>query len=83
MPQHKSAAKRVRQTESRRARNRVHRSKMRTMSKKLRGTEDASEARDLLVQVKSYVDRMSSKGIIHKNKAAHTKSQLEKFVNSL
>ena len=83
MPQHKSAAKRVRQTEVRRARNRIHRSKMRTMIKKLHGLEDQSSARDLLVEVKSYVDRMASKGIIHKNKAGHTKSQLDKFVNSL
>ena len=83
MPQHKSAAKRVRQSESRRARNRVHRSKMRTMIKKLRDMEDQGPARELLVEVKSYVDRMSSKGIIHKNKAAHTKSQLDRFVNSL
>jgi len=53
------------------------------MIKKLHGLEDQSSARELLVEVKSYVDRMASKGIIHKNKAGHTKSQLDKFVNSL
>ena len=83
MPQHKSAIKRARQSESRRARNRVHRSKMRTMIKNLRLTEDQAQAREKLNEVKAYVDRMSAKGIIHKNKAAHTKSQLERFVNSL
>ncbi|MDA1029542.1 MAG: 30S ribosomal protein S20 [Bacteroidetes bacterium] len=83
MPQHKSAAKRARQTESRRARNRVHRSKMRTMMKKLRATEDSTEARTLFNDVKSMLDRMSSRGLIHANKAANYKSQLEKHVNAL
>lgn len=83
MPQHKSAAKRVRQTERRNLRNRASRSKMRTLIKKLRATDDAQQAQAMLCEVKSYLDRMSSKNIIHKNKAAHVKSQLEKHVNSL
>ncbi len=83
MPQHKSAAKRARQSETRRARNRVHRSKMRTMIKKLRASEDAAAASALLIDVKAFLDRMSAKGIIHQNKAANYKSQLEKHVNTL
>ncbi len=83
MPQHKSAAKRVRQTARRNARNRGHRSKMRTMIKNLRGTEDATQAATLLNDVKAYLDRMAAKNIIHKNKAANVKGQLEKFVSSL
>ena len=83
MPQHKSAAKRVRQTERRNLRNRASRSKMRTLIKKLRSTDDAQQAQAMLSEVKSYLDRMASKNIIHKNKAAHVKSQLEKHVNSL
>ena len=83
MPQHKSAAKRTRQSETRRARNRVHRSKMRTMIKKLRASEDAAAASALLIDVKAFLDRMSAKGIIHQNKAANYKSQLEKHVNTL
>lgn len=83
MPQHKSAAKRARQSETRRARNRVHRSKMRTMIKKLRASEDAAAASALLIDVKAFLDRMSAKGIIHQNKAANYKSQLEKHVNAL
>ncbi|MDE2995382.1 MAG: 30S ribosomal protein S20 [Bacteroidota bacterium] len=83
MPQHKSAAKRVRQTERRNLRNRASRSKMRTLIKKLRSTDDAQQAQAMLSEVKSYLDRMASKNIIHKNKAAHVKSQLEKHVSSL
>lgn len=83
MPQHKSAIKRVRQSEVRRERNRIHRSRMRTMIKKLRETENPAEATTLLVSVKSYLDRMAGKGIIHKNAAANKKSNLDKFVKSL
>lgn len=83
MPQHKSAAKRVRQTERRRVYNRLHTSRVRTLIKKLRQTTDPSEASSLLGTVKAYLDRMASKGIIHKNKAANYKSDLERHVNTL
>jgi len=83
MPQHKSAAKRVRQNERRNTRNRAHRSKMRTMIKNLRETDDASKAASLINDVKSFLDRMASKNIIKKNKAANYKSQLDKHVNGL
>lgn len=83
MPQHKSAAKRVRQTAKRRERNRYHRSKVRTMMKTLRQMENQEQAVPLLNDVKAYLDRLASKGIIHKNKAAHYKSKLEQRVNTL
>ncbi len=83
MPQHKSAAKRVRQNAKRRARNRLHRSRMRTMIKKLRQTEDSAQAQQLLREVKAYLDRLATKRIIHKNKAANYKSELERHVNAL
>lgn len=83
MPQHKSAAKRVRQNARRRAVNRVHRSRMRTMIKKLRQTTDKEQAASLLPEVKAYLDRLAAKGIIHKNKASNYKSELEKAVNAL
>lgn len=83
MPQHKSAEKRVRQSTRRREQNRQHRSRMRTLIKKLRETTSPDEASKLLVEVNGYLDRLSAKGIIHKNKAAHYKSQLQKRVNAL
>lgn len=83
MPQHKSAAKRVRQNAKRRARNRLHRSQMRTMIKKLRQTEDRDQAQQLLRQAKAYLDRLATRRIIHKNKAANYKSELERHVNAL
>ncbi len=83
MPQHKSAEKRVRQNAKRRARNRIHRSRMRTMIKKLHAAEEKQQAVELLNNVKAYLDRLAAKGIIHKNKAANYKSALEKSVNEL
>ena len=83
MPQHKSAAKRVRQNAKRRERNRYHRSRVRTMMKDLKETEDKERAETLLNDVKAYLDRLTTKGIIHKNKAANYKSKLEKHVNAL
>ncbi len=83
MPQHKSAAKRARQNEKRRVRNGYHRSRVRTLIKKLRATEDPEQARSLLNTAKAYLDRLASKGIIHPNKAANYKGKLERRVNAL
>lgn len=83
MPQHKSAEKRVRQNVKRRERNRMHRSRMRTMVRNLKETTDPSEASSRLNEVKAYIDRLTSKGILHRNTAAHKKSKLERHVNKL
>lgn len=83
MPQHQSAAKRVRQSAKRRERNRQQRSRMRTLLKKVRAATTKEEALPLLNKTKAYLDRLATKGLIHKNKAANYKSALEKQVNSL
>ncbi len=83
MPQHKSAAKRVRQNRRRRERNRMHRSKMRTLVKKVRMEKNPEIAQQLLNEVKSYIDSLVNKGVIHANKAARYKSRLERRVKSL
>lgn len=83
MPQHKSAAKRVRQNEKRRQRNRYHKSRMRTMIKKLQEMDDASAAQSYLSDVKGYLDRLATKRVISHNRASHLKSRLEKQVNGL
>ncbi|NNF03799.1 MAG: 30S ribosomal protein S20 [Rhodothermales bacterium] len=83
MPQHKSAVKRVRQNAKRRERNRMHRSRMRTMIRQLKETTDPAEASSRLDDVKAYIDRLTSKGIMHRNTAANKKSKLERHVNNL
>ena len=83
MPQHKSAAKRIKQDAKRRERNRYQRTRMRTMIKELRESSDESVAAEKLSKAKSFLDRLASKGIIHKNKAANYKSELDRHVNKL
>lgn len=83
MPQHQSAKKRMRQNEKRRQRNKNKKSRVRTKMKQLRSMDDPEAAQELLDEVKSDLDRLSGKGIIHKNKAANYKSKLEKHVNTL
>lgn len=74
----KSAMKAHRQNVRRRARNRALRSRLRTGLKTIRKMLDAKDpaARDALRRVQSLVDRMASKGIIHRNTAARYKSRL-------
>jgi small subunit ribosomal protein S20 len=83
MPQNKSAKKRLRQDKKKRARNRAQKRKVRTLIQKLKNTDDANAAADLLPDVKRGLDRLVSKNLIHKNKAANKKSQLDRYVNSL
>lgn len=83
MPQHKSAEKRVRQNEKRRARNRYHKARMRTMIKTIESMEDKAQAQSVLNETKAYLDRLATKRVITRNRAAHTKSRLEQLVNGL
>jgi small subunit ribosomal protein S20 len=84
MPNIKSAKKRMRQNEIRRARNRQRRSQMRTEIKKFRqllSEQKTEEARELLKDVYAVIDRSAQKGIIHSNTAARYKSRLTKRLN--
>lgn len=83
MANHKSALKRVRQSAKRREENRYKLSTMRSMIKQLRTLEDKGAAQTLLNDTKAYLDRLACKGIIHANKAANYKSQLEKHVGAI
>ena len=84
MPNIKSAAKRMRQNEKRRQRNRHHLSKMRTEIKgfrRLLAEEKSSEAKDRLSLVYSIIDHTAQKGVIHRNAAARYKSRLTSSLN--
>lgn len=83
MPQHVSAAKRVRQDAKRRLRNRTHKVRVRTLIKDLRATTDATEAETKLRKVQAHLDRLAARRIVHPNTASRTKGQLERFVRSL
>jgi len=82
----KSAVKRIRQAEKRRARNRFHRSRMRTAVRKLREMIDggqSNDAREALTGTLGLIDATAQKGVIHRNAAARTKSRLTLAVNKL
>lgn len=83
MPQHKSAVKRMRTSERKRAYNRMNKSRMKTALKDLRSTSEKAAAEEKYRKVSAILDRLATKGIIHRNTAAHRKSKLAKFVQSL
>jgi len=79
MPNHKSAEKRVRQSEKRRVINRGNRSKVRTYIKKVHVALDSGksdEIKSVLPETISVIDKAVQKGVMHKNAAARYKSRL-------
>lgn len=83
MANHRSAVKRIRQTQSRRLNNRYYEKTARNAVKKLRTTTDKTAAAELYPKVAAMLDKLAKKNTIHKNKAANLKSSLAKHVNSL
>jgi len=75
----KSALKANRQNIKRREHNRALRARLRTGLKSIRKSLDAKDvagARKALQSMQSLVDKMATKGIIHKNTASRYKSRL-------
>jgi small subunit ribosomal protein S20 len=75
----KSALKANRQNVARREHNRQMRSKLRTALKAIRASLDAKDlpgAKSALNKTVSIVDKMATKGIIHRNTAGRYKSRL-------
>jgi small subunit ribosomal protein S20 len=83
MANHKSALKRIRQSETKRVHNRYFARTTRNAIKVLRGTTDKAEAQELLPKVSSMLDKLAKISIIHKNKASNLKSSLTLHVNAL
>ena len=83
MASHASALKAHRQSLKNREHNRQFRSRLRTALKDVRtaleskdGT-DLAKAKDALKKTISLIDKMASKGIIHRNAAGRYKSRLQ------
>ena len=86
MANHKSAVKKFRQDLQRRARNRMHRTRLRSQVKKIRKAVedgDAETARSLLPGTLSLIDHSAKLGVVHDNAAARTKSRITRAVNKL
>jgi small subunit ribosomal protein S20 len=77
----KSAEKRNRQAETRRARNRAVTSRLRTTIKKTRATlveTKGDDANSIVSTVHSEIDKAAKKGVLKKNTANRYKSRLAK-----
>ena len=83
MAHHKSALKRIRQSNIKRLENRYYARTMRNALKKLRNTTEKQAAEELAPKVFSMLDRLAKKNIIHKNKAGNLKSSVAKHISSL
>lgn len=84
MPNIKSAIKRVKTAESRTERNTRVKSSMRTAVKKYETAVANNEdnAKELLTEAISNLDKAAAKGLIHKNTASRTKGRLMKKLNA-
>ena len=83
MANHKSSVKRIRQTLTRRLRNKYYAKTARNAVRKLRKTNDKAAASELYKKVSAMLDKLAKKNVIHKNKAGNLKSKLALHVNKL
>jgi len=83
MANHKSALKRIRQTEKRKLHNRYYAKTARNAVRKLRATTEKETAAALYPKVSAMLDKLAKRNIIHKNKASNLKSKLALHVNKL
>ena len=86
MPQHKSAKKRLRQSERRNAVNKSVKSNISTQLKaidKLIKDKKVDESMVKLKQVMSVLHKSTQKKIMHLNKASRTISKLQKDISSI
>ena len=86
MPHHKSAEKRLRQTEKRTVINRARMSRVRTFVKKVESaieTGDKEAAQSAFQIAQPELHRATTKGVLHKNTVARKLSRLAARINGL
>ncbi len=86
MPIIKSAKKRVKVTATKTLQNKMFKSLYRTTVKKFLQAVEAGNKEEAIVAYKAAVkktDQAAKRGIIHKNAAAHKKSQFTKKLNAM
>ncbi|MCI8389803.1 MAG: 30S ribosomal protein S20 [Roseburia sp.] len=82
----KSAKKRILVAETRAARNKAIRSKVKTMTKKVEAavaSKDKEAAKAALIAATATIESAATKGVYHKNNSARKVSRLAKLVNSM
>ena len=85
MASHASALKAHRQSLKNRERNRQYRSRLRNALRDIRSAVDGNDmkaAKDALKQTVSLIDKMTTKGVIHRNAADRYKSRLTRRLSS-
>ena len=86
MPNIKSAKKRVKVTEAKTLQNKMFRSQLKTDIKKYEAALAAGDtelAKETYKAAVKKLDRACARGLIHKNTAAHKKSEFTKKLNAL
>lgn len=86
MPNHSSAAKRLRQDFKRRIKNRAEKSRVRTLIKHVRNalkSQNLAEAKERVRLASSALDTAAKKHVIHPNNAARRKARLMKHISQL
>jgi small subunit ribosomal protein S20 len=86
MPHHKSAEKRLRQTEKRTTVNRARMSRVRTFVKKVETAIDSGDkpaAETALQAAQPELHRATTKGVMHRNTVARKLSRLAARINAL
>ncbi len=81
-----AAEKSDRQSEKRRLRNRMIKSKAKTLVKDFQalvGEKKKEEAKAKLVEISAFLDKAVSKGIYHRNTAARKKSRMSYLLGKL
>lgn len=83
MANHKSAEKRIRQSEARRLNNRYVSRTTRNSVRKFRELTSKEEAQTQYPEVCSMLDKLAKKNVIHQKKADNLKSKLATHMSKL
>tara|TARA_A100001011_G_scaffold390446_1_gene473884 strand:- start:985 stop:1239 length:255 start_codon:yes stop_codon:yes gene_type:complete len=78
-----SELKRVRQSRKANSYNNHYKSMMKTSIKKVLESSSKEDVSALKNEAFKIIDKVASKGVIHKNKAANQKSRISRHFNSL
>ena len=83
MANHKNTKKAVRNSETKRVRNRYYLKSTRTLIKNILAIKKKKEAEVLLPNVQKEIDKAVKRNIFKPNKGANLKSGITKHINSL
>ena len=78
-----SELKRVRQSQKSNSYNNHYKTMMKTSIKKALNSTSKKDAAALKDEAFKVIDKVASKGVIHKNKAANQKSRISRHINTL